>query len=335
MTERRLREILERITTVSVGIVGDFCVDAYWELDTSNPEISVETRKITRAVARQRYSLGGAGNIANNAVALSAASVHTFGVIGNDLFGGEMLRLLASRSMITDGMIIQQENFDTPVYAKPHINNEEQERIDFGRFNSLSSNTTRTLAETLRNALHQMHVLIINQQLLNGVCSEHMIQMLNDVALEFPDKILIADSRHRAHLIHNMIRKLNASEALAENPAGWLHARVSEIAAATRHPVFITRGDKGMLACDGSSVYDIPAVHLSGEIDPVGAGDTTVAAIACSLASGASVQEAAEMGNLAAAVTVQKLRQTGTASSQEVIGVFLRHTFKQSRKARF
>ena len=325
MTELRLREILERITAVSVGIVGDFCLDAYWELDTSNPEVSLETGKTTRAVARQRYTLGGAGNIADNAVALGAASVHAFGVIGDDLFGMEMLRLFASRSIITSNLLIQEKDFDTPVYAKPFINNKEQERIDFGRFNSFSGDVIQKVAANLRNGLPHLHVLIINQQLLNGVCSEQMIQTLNDLALVFPETILIADSRHRAHLIHHMIRKLNAAEALAENPAGSLHARVSEIAAATRHPVFITRGDKGMLACDGSSVYDIPAVHLPGEIDPVGAGDTTVAAIACSLAAGASVQEAAEMGNLAAAVTVQKLRQTGTASPREIIETFLRH----------
>jgi bifunctional ADP-heptose synthase (sugar kinase/adenylyltransferase) len=81
-----------------------------------------------------------------------------------------------------------------------------------------------------------------------------------------------------------------------------------------------------MLACDGVSVYEVPAVALSGKIDPVGAGDTTVAAIACSLAAGASVLEAAEVGNLAAAVTVQKLRQTGTASPEEIIAVFLQHS---------
>ena len=326
MTERRLREILDRITTISVGIIGDFCLDAYWELDTSNPEVSLETGKPTRAVARQRYSLGGAGNIADNAIALGAASVHAFGVIGKDLFGTEMLRLLASRRIITDNVLMQEKDFDTPVYAKPHINNEEQERIDFGRFNFLSDDVFQKIADNLRKAIPLIHVLIINQQLVNGVCSERMIGWLNDLAAELPEKTMIADSRHRAHLIHHVIRKLNTTEALAANPAVSLHTCISEIAAATRHPVFITRGEEGILACDGSTTYDIPAVNLSGEIDFVGAGDTTVSAIACSLAAGATVPEAAEMGNLAAAVTVQKLRQTGTASPEEIMVAFARHS---------
>jgi rfaE bifunctional protein kinase chain/domain len=329
VTERRLREILASITTVSVGVIGDFCLDAYWELDLSNPEASIETGKPTRAVAHQRYGLGGAGNIASNAATLGAGSVHAFGVIGNDLFGREMMRLLERGSIITDGILTQQQGFDTPVYAKPLLGAEEQERIDFGRFNSVSDETTNELAGRVRRALTRMDALIVNQQLLHGVCSPRMFLMLNDFAAEVPEKILIADSRHRSHLIRSMIRKLNASEALRSQhtPAGAdvgdaLRACAFAIASTTHHPVFITRGSAGMLACDGASAYDVPAVMLRGEIDPVGAGDTAVAAIACTLAAGASVPEAAEAGNLAAAITVQKLRQTGAASPVEILSLF-------------
>lgn len=322
MTEARLREILDRITNISVGIIGDFCLDAYWELDISLPEVSLETRKPTRAIRHQRYSLGGAANIASNVSALGAKSVHAFGVIGDDLFGREMLRLFGQYSIHPEGMLVQAGNFETPVYAKPIIGKEEQERIDFGRFNSCADETIQRLIQTVRDSLSSIDVLIINQQLLNGVCSEEMLHRLNNLAIEFPKKIMIADSRHRAHLIHNMIRKLNAAEALAKNPHASLHTRIAEIASATHHPVFVTRGEKGILACDGPSVYDIPGVRLAGEIDSVGAGDTTVAAIACALAAGGSVPEAAEVGNLAAAVTVQKLRQTGTASPEEIFTLF-------------
>lgn len=325
MTEARLSEILDGVTKTSVGIIGDFCLDAYWELDESAPEVSVETGKLSRAIRQQRYSLGGAGNIASNVSALGVRSVHAFGVIGNDLFGQEMRRLFAQHSIHHDGMLVQVDNFDTPVYAKPMIGNEEQERIDFGRFNSCADDTIHKLTKTLRASLSSLDVLIINQQLINGVCSEEMVSLLNNTANEFPEQIMIADSRHRAHLIHDMIRKLNAAEALTGSPNTSLHTRISEIAAATRHPVFITRGEQGILACDGSAVYDVAGIELAGEIDSVGAGDTTVAAIACVLAAGGTVHEAAEIGNLAAAVTVQKLRQTGTTSPGEITALFLRH----------
>jgi len=325
MTEPRLREILGGITNISVGIIGDFCLDAYWELDISLPEVSIETGKQTRAVRQQRYSLGGAGNIASNVSALRAKSVHAFGLVGNDVFGREMLRLLDHYSIHPDGILVQPEHFDTPVYAKPIIGKEEQKRLDFGRFNTFADGTVERLTKTLRKSLPLLDVLIINQQLMNGVCSVQMTQRVNEFALEFPEKILIADSRHRAHLIHHMIRKLNAAEALAEGSSETLRTRILEIAAATHHPVFITRGEEGIMASDGSVVYEIPGIKLTGDIDAVGAGDTTVAAIACTLAAGGTVQEAAEIGNLAAAVTVQKLRQTGTASPEEISALLGRH----------
>lgn len=322
MTERRLRAILDRVATVSVGIIGDFCLDAYWDLDTSTPETSIETGKPTQAVRRQRYHLGGAGNIAANAIALHARATHAFGVIGDDLFGREMTRLCAQQSIATEGLLQQTDHFDTPVYAKPYVGDVEQNRLDFGRFNSFSEDSIHELMRIVREALPALNVLIVNQQLANGVCSEHMLQWLDELALEHPGTLMIADSRHRPHVIRHMIRKLNTTEASAGHPGVSLKARVAEIAAVTNRPVFVTRGSEGIMACEGTSVYEVPGIPLSGENDPVGAGDTTVAAIACALAAGASVPEAAELGNLAAAVTVQKLRQTGAASPEEILSLF-------------
>jgi len=76
-----------------------------------------------------------------------------------------------------------------------------------------------------------------------------------------------------------------------------------------------------MLVFDGNGFADIPAVPLSGPIDPVGAGDTAVSAVAAALAAGGTLEEAGEMGNLAAAVTVKKLRETGTATGAEILDV--------------
>ena len=53
----------------------------------------------------------------------------------------------------------------------------------------------------------------------------------------------------------------------------------------------------------------------------MGAGDTTLSGLALGLAAGYSGGEAAEFANFAAAVTVQKLFQTGTASGGEVLEI--------------
>jgi sugar/nucleoside kinase (ribokinase family) len=86
-------------------------------------------------------------------------------------------------------------------------------------------------------------------------------------------------------------------------------------------PVFITHGSLGIMLFDGKELAAIPALQLHGPTDTVGAGDTAVAAIACALAAGATWKEAATLATYAAAVTVQKLRQTGTANPSEILEI--------------
>ena len=67
---------------------------------------------------------------------------------------------------------------------------------------------------------------------------------------------------------------------------------------------------------------------MSGQLDIVGAGDTVLSSMACALGVGASIQETIELANLAAAVTVQKLYQTGTASEDEILNLYRKITDK-------
>ncbi|HET6485732.1 MAG TPA: PfkB family carbohydrate kinase, partial [Spirochaetia bacterium] len=102
-----LAQLLSDIGRVRMAVIGDFCLDAYWLLDASLAEMSIETGLETRAVRSQRYSLGGAGNVVSNLVALGVKAVSVFGVVGDDPFGREMLRILSAASVDTRGMRFQ------------------------------------------------------------------------------------------------------------------------------------------------------------------------------------------------------------------------------------
>jgi len=329
VTRDRLAVMLERITHVHAGVIGDFCLDAYWELDTRAPEASLETGKPTRSVRRQRYTPGGAGNVAWNLSALGAGSVCCFGVIAQDLFGLALRDRLHERLIDTDGLVAQPTDWDTPVYAKPYIGPEEQERIDFGRENFISRGTEQDIVRKLRDGIHDLHILVVNQQLVNGVCSRVVIEGVNAIVREHPRKIFVLDARTMMEEFPGMVMKLSAVQAAGPELAPLLRLgslgveqiaeRASAISVRQGKPVFVTRNADGMLLCEGPKVTGIPAVPISGPTDPVGAGDTTVAAIALGLAAGATPQEAGELAALAAAVTVRKLRQTGTATPEEIL----------------
>jgi len=86
-------------------------------------------------------------------------------------------------------------------------------------------------------------------------------------------------------------------------------------------PVFLTRGPRGIIAVDSDGAHEVPGIQLLRKLDPVGAGDTVTSALALCLGAGVAPVETAEFANFAAAVTVQKLFQTGTASGPEILEV--------------
>ena len=50
MKKKELQKILEDIKSKKIAVVGDFCLDAYWFIDESKSEISIETGHMTRPV---------------------------------------------------------------------------------------------------------------------------------------------------------------------------------------------------------------------------------------------------------------------------------------------
>ena len=109
----RLTTILNDIKKVKIGIYGDFCLDAYWTLDSRGSEISLETGLQAQAVNDQRYSLGGASNVTANLAALNPKEIKVFGIAGDDIFGKEMIHQLQAIGCNTDSLIIQSQNFET------------------------------------------------------------------------------------------------------------------------------------------------------------------------------------------------------------------------------
>ena len=92
--------------------------------------------------------------------------------------------------------------------------------------------------------------------------------------------------------------------------------------ARTGQPVFLTLGGDGIVAFHADGPTHIPAVPVTGPIDIVGAGDATMAGICSALCAGATVPEAAQVGCLAAAVTIRQIGTTGTASREQIAARF-------------
>lgn len=314
---------------VNAAVMGDFCLDAYWLFDTETVELSVETGLPVRRVRTQRYSLGGAGNVVANLADLGVGSVRAVGVVGTDLFGAEMLRILERYGVKTQSGMVVDPDWQTMVYSKPCSGPTEENRIDFGAFNTLGSKTIDKLVAALEQAAAASDVVILNQQVPAGVSPPQVIERINGTIAKYPKTHFIVDARHRPHLYRSAILKLNASEAaqfLGKSPdACFSETEVRGLALSisqkTGKAVFLTRGEHGIVVAQNGAVQDVPGIQVLGDTDTVGAGDTVVSALAAALGSGQEPLVAARLANTAAMVTVQKLQTTGTATPAEILAV--------------
>ena len=331
MKKEQLQKILKDISKVKIAVVGDFCLDAYWFIDESMSEISVETNQATRPVAKQRYSLGGAGNVTNNLAAMGIKDIRAFGVIGTDPFGAEMVRVMKATGIEPRNLLVQENDWYTHTYAKPYIDDNEFNRVDFGNYNRLSIETADRLIANLLKEIPEVDVIIINQQVPSGIHIDYFKKRLVEVIAQFPDKNFIVDSRNFNDFYTGAIRKMNDTEAarlcgLDKKPDdvvlySEIVASANELFQRYKRPLFITRGSKGSLTIDQNGITDIPGLMILSKVDTVGAGDSYLAGAASSLAAGYSMNIAAQVGSFVAGVTVQKLFQCGTASPEEILGI--------------
>lgn len=323
--------IIDQIRDVKIVVLGDFCLDAYWFIDGSKSEVSVETGQPTQPVKEQKYTLGGAGNVANNLATMGVNYVRAFGVIGADPFGSEMVGLMRNTGIETSNLLVQKKNWSTHVYAKPYIADHEKNRFDFGNFNTLLKSTADQLISNLNEEIPKVDLVVINEQVISGIHTPYFRQNLVKLILKYPTKKFIVDSRNYSDCYDGAYRKVNDIEAanlcgMIKDPDDVvLHSEI-KLAARTLYekydkPLFITRGERGSLIINENGITDVFGLLITSKIDTVGAGDSYLAGAAATLAAGYSMETSAEIGTYVAGVTIQKLFQTGTAAPEEILEI--------------
>jgi len=329
LNKELINNILCKAKTAKIAVIGDFCLDVYWFLNEIASEKSLETDLPTWPIAEQEYSLGGAGNVVNNLHALGCENIHVFGVVGTEPWGQKLMQKLYKLNVNCEGMITQEKHWATPAYVKPYKEQNELNRIDFGNFNKLDTETLNCLLSLLEKNLQNQDIVIISQQIAGSLFVDEFIEKLLILINKFCDTLFIVDSRHNSGDFPSAILKLNdfTAESMVDNttPNGVGVTRENAIKTAKtlckklKKTIFITRGINGCILVDEGVIKEIPSIKITGKIDTVGAGDSMLAGICIGLVSGQDAYNSACLGNLAAAVSIQKLYQTGTVSPEELL----------------
>jgi rfaE bifunctional protein kinase chain/domain len=332
LSKERLKEILGCFAGRRIGVVGDLALDAYWYADMTRAFLSRETPHFPRPVVREVYAPGAGANVAHNLKVLGVGQVAVFSVLGDDWRGATLRQELAHRGVAVEHLIVSPAR-STTAYVKPILlgydSQQEDARLDFENVEPLPQALEETLIDTLTRHLPGLDALLVADQLdVNGVVTERVREALNGLAASCPDKLFVADSRRRIGLFRHMVLKPNRAEATAAVRPGRDPRTVSRdelvqigdtLSQQSGRPAFVTLSEEGALVCAEGQHRYLPAAPVRPPLDPVGAGDTFVAVLAASLAAGATPWEAGTIANLAAAVIVEKLNQTGTASPEEIL----------------
>ena len=337
----RLEDILSHLPDLTILVVGDFFLDKYLIIEHALGETSLETGLEAHQVVEMRCSPGAAGTVTNN---LSAMDVNVIAltVLGDDGEGYELKHTLQVTGVDTSAIVVRRDRF-TPTYTKPMLREpdgmtRELERLDIKNRTPLPAEIEDEIIARLRQIVPRVHGVIVGDQVQERNCGVITDRVRDEIArlarASSTTALFAADSRERIGLFRGVIVKPNTREATraiypdceTELDRAGVEACGAELFRRNGKPVFLTLGAEGAIVFHEGGPTHVPAVPVRGPIDIVGAGDSAMSGIVASLCSGATPPEAALVGNLAAAVTIQQIGTTGTASRAQIIEYFAQLT---------
>ena len=333
MTPDQLTNLLSTFPSRRIAVVGDFFLDKYLEVDHALDEPSFETGLNANQVAAIRRFAGAAGTVVNNLAALGCRTLHAIGAVGEDGEAFDLRHCLHKVGCSTDGLTTCAEIM-TPTYLKPRDMRDpslagEHERYDTKNRLPMPRAVLDQVLASLDRRLPEVDAVIVLDQVVEencGVITAAMRSALAERARRFPNVLFWADSRKQIRQFRNMLIKPNQFEAVGHaNPLPEeridlerLKAELPALQATTQAAVCVTLGERGLMVSEPVPTF-VPAVRVAGPIDPTGAGDSVTAGMVLSLISGATMPEAALVGNLVASITVQQLATTGVARPDELL----------------
>ncbi len=332
MKRERFKEISGRYPALRVAVVGDFCLDRYFDIDPARAEISIETGLPVHNITRVRCQPGAAGTILNNLVALGIGRILPVGICGDDGEGFELLRSLEARAGTDISFFIRSPERRTFTYTKPLVCEPakapvELNRLDIKNWTPTPDGLQAEVARMVRNVASEADAMIVLDQVdiaETGVVTAAVLQAVADVARDHPNLLIIADSRRGLKGYPPVLLKMNRAELsvmTGRNPNSLEEVKeiAGALAASHQKPVFVTLAERGIVgAGQGAAPVHRDALPLRGEIDIVGAGDSVMANLAAALAGGATIGEAVEFAVTASSIVIHQLGTTGTASPAEI-----------------
>jgi rfaE bifunctional protein kinase chain/domain len=314
-------ELLSRLQGRTLIVVGDLMLDHFLvgAVDRISPEAPVPVVRFDH----DRFRLGGAANVANNAATLGAR-VQVVGIVGDDEAGALIRSELAKLGIDPSGLISDPGRRTTRKLRVVTSRNQQVARIDYEDDREIQGAVEAAVVSRIDEMSSAADAIVVSDY-LKGMVSRGVaggaiaaarrrgVPLLVDPKVPHIDyyagATVITPNHHEAEAVTHM-RIRSSDEAMAA--ARRFRAR------AQCDSVLVTRGEHGMTLLSPGDEATLPA-EAREVADVTGAGDTVIATMALALAAGGSLVDAARLANRAAGVVVGKFGPA-TVSIEELSG---------------
>jgi rfaE bifunctional protein kinase chain/domain len=309
MKKERVASLLGAIRGKKVLVMGDIMLDEYlWgSVERISPEAPVPVVK----VERHTFALGGASNVASNALALGAQPI-LIGLVGED-GPGRKIRVLLRQMGMGDKGIFSDKNRSTIVKKRIVAHHQQVVRVDFDETASIGQRIESTILRFLEERCRTIAAIILEdynkglltRQVIRGTIS---FARKRGIPVAVDPKFDHFFDYQGATLFKPNIRELERVTGQRLRDEKRIVRTVRKLQRKMDiQAMLLTMGEKGMVLMErGKRPYHIEP-HALDVYDVTGAGDTVIAAATLALIAGAAPQEATRFASIAAAIEVTKL----------------------------
>lgn len=316
LSDVNLHNLVQRFRGQKVVVVGDYILDRYHFCDATG--VASEGPMLTLRAMQQTDYDGGAGVIALHLAGLGAKPTLVTALSDDETSRQVALRLSAA------GVDVRATDTRRSVVTKQRflVDHQKMFKVDAGGLSPLDSTTEATLAETILEASDGATAVIFADfgygAITGGVLDRVLAplrKMVPTIAADVSGKQTNLRRFRDVDLVCPTERELR--ETLNDFSSG-LGAVVWNLMNETGiGQAMITMGKQGLVTFDhpdGAVRTDqrlrseyVPALSTGPAVDPLGCGDALLATATMALAVGGSLQAAALLGSIAAAITVGRI----------------------------
>ncbi len=327
ISSNRFNEITSKFKTIDpIIVVGDVGIDKYTfgEVKRISPEAPVPVLEVTK----EWLKLGLAANISHNLNTLGVKST-LCGVVGEDNNANLFDNLLEDEMLNTWGIVRTKSR---PTIFKERVTTNTQQicRIDYESSDSIDEETEQKILNRI-NEFGGTHKALIIEDYAKGTLTKNLISSLISKFKENGKLVAVDPGRSTPPLYYKgaTLLKPNLTEAkIMVESLGYREKKLENMAKILVEKLdlqmlVITLGAEGMALVDVKNQPELKIIPtVANEVfDVSGAGDTAISVLTSSLLAGATLEEAAWIGNCASGVVVGK-KGTATVNLEELNNFF-------------